>query len=158
MKSCRRFYFDPWRPPPIKGYRPLSICLPAITHFLLALACSVIVPHYASVIRHMMKREHRCSCKHVDVIWAPCYLSHSLTPSKVRISACSVCIERGVNLRGETSHNLLNNNWREQTAWSLRSCFSPAAEGELLIERECELHRLLIWPRLETHTQACTHT
>lgn len=104
----------------------------------------------------MMKQGHRLSCKHLDVILALAIFA-VLSPCLMCVCVCQVGRGWGVvNLRRETSHDLLSEPRQQQLRRtdSMESVqlFLRGRRGELLIECECKLQRLLIWPWLKRRT------
>lgn len=153
----------------IKERGPQSICLQAITHFPFSLACcprcAIFFCNCALLCRGdkgTMKQGHRLSCKRSDAIFW--------------LAAPSRCLNVCLCVSGRVGYGRVG--WDGAGWGGGRGCKAPAGDeprpsrqqlrrtdsgeslqlflsgrrGELLIECECKLQRLLIWPWLERRT------
>ncbi len=97
-----------------------------------------------------MKRGHRLSCKHLDVILARAILA---VLSQCLMCVCVCAVGRGgcEPPTGDEPRPSRQQLRRTDSVESLQ-LFLRGRRGELLIECECKLQRLLIWPWLERRT------
>lgn len=93
-----------------------------------------------------MKQGHRLSCKHLDAILARAIVA------VLSVSHVSLCVSGG--RKPPTGDEPRPSRQRLRKTDSLESLqlFLRGRRGELLIECECKLQRLLIWPWLERRT------